>query len=141
SSFIGRRDTRRTITAVIVLLALALFSETWISPKVFERFLHLEFAGRVFVAAALLFPLGFLMGMPFALGLRLINMTQPDEESARQLTAWAWGINGYFTVIGSAGTVFIALFFGFQAALVTAALGYLVGGIALRSITQRAAAE
>jgi len=65
--------------------------------------------------------------MPFPLGLRAISLTYPDPARRTEMTAWVWGMNGYFTVIGSAATVFIALFAGFKAALILGLLTYIAG--------------
>ena len=118
---------RKALAWAVPLLVLALLSETLVSPLIFNAFLGLEFGGRLLVASMLLFPLGFMMGMPFPLGLKLISEMYPDEVSRTQLTAWVWGINGYLTVIGSAATVFIALFWGFKAALFIGIASYLLG--------------
>lgn len=127
---------RRGIAAVIGLIAAALALEAWCAPWLFQTFLHLTFTGRLAVAAAMLFPLGFLMGMPFALGLRLISEQHADEEERRRLMAWAWGLNGYTTVIGSAATVFVALQVGFRGALLLGILAYLLGLAALMTLTR-----
>lgn len=108
-------------------LAGLLLFETIISPYVFESFLHLSFAGRVAISVALLLPLGFVMGMPFPLGLRMLSLSYKNELERKQMVAWAWGINGYTTVIGSTSTVFIALFYGFKVALIVGLVTYLLG--------------
>ncbi len=135
TSGINKTNTRTVLSIIVPLIAVALLSESWLSPKVFEHCLQLSFAGRVFVAACLLSPLGFLMGMPFALGLRLIDQKHKDDLLRRKITAWAWGINGYMTVIGSVGAIFIAVFAGFHAALLSAAAAYLLGLLAIRRAT------
>ena len=119
----------RAIPYVFGALSALLLSETIISPYVFESFLHLSFTGRVIVSVALLLPLGFVMGMPFPLGLKMLSLSYPDETQRKQMVAWAWGINGYTTVIGSASTVFIALFYGFKVALIVGLATYLFGAI------------
>ena len=139
SESLGRKNPRATLFKVIPLIAVALLFETLISPLVFQQFLGLEFAGRIMVATLLLLPLGFLMGMAFPLGLTLINRMQIAEAERKKMIAWAWGMNGYLTVIGSASTVFLALFFGFKVALVTALVVYFVGLIAIRGATKEAA--
>ena len=131
-------DTRRAIALAVSFVVLAVLAETALSPVVFQSCLGLGFSGRVFVASSLLFPLGFFMGMPFPLGLRLINEAQRDEAERKKLVAWAWGINGYTTVIGSAATVFIALYFGFRIALLTAVAVYILGMLCLLSSTRDA---
>jgi hypothetical protein len=63
---------------------------------------------RAFVAAALLAPLAFCMGLPFPLALREL-----DEP----LVPWAWGINGCASVVSAALATLLAVDFGFSAVL------------------------
>lgn len=126
------KNAAKALTLVVPLVAAAALVEAYVSPLIFENYLRLEFPFRVAIASALLLPLGVVMGTPFPIGLRLIRQTSKSEEQLRKATAWAWGMNGYFTVIGSASTVFIAVFAGFTAALLTAITAYLLGMIALR---------
>lgn len=116
---------------IIPAIALLLIAEANLAPLIFAKALGFEFAGRVAVAAALIAPVGFFMGMPFSLGMRLINSLPCSEPEKKKLLAWAWGINGYATVIGSALSVFIALFFGFKIAFYIAVAVYLVGLLAV----------
>ena len=131
SDVIPLKNTRAALPFVILGVGLMLLFESFASPFVFERFLGLSFYGRVAVACALLAPLGFLMGMPFSLGMRLINTSGASEAERKKLIAWAWGMNGYATVIGSAATVFLALVAGFQAVLLLAVLVYAAGCFAV----------
>ena len=77
---------------------------------------------RVLVAAALVAPLAFFMGMPFPSGLRLLG------ESAPKLTPWAWGVNGYGSVVGAALAMLAAVGLGFKAVLLLAFTLYVVAG-------------
>lgn len=74
---------------------------------VFDLTLNLPDAARIAISVALLAPLAFFMGMPFPLGLARLAEADP------RATAWAWGINGYTSVIGSVLTIVIALMAGF----------------------------
>ncbi|PYS75723.1 MAG: hypothetical protein DMF66_18685 [Acidobacteria bacterium] len=56
---------------------------------------------------------------PFPTGLRLVG-----EDSAA-LVPWAWGVNGFFTVIGSVGALILGMAFGFKVVLVLAGACYL----------------
>ncbi len=76
--------------------------------KVFELALVLPLAGRLAVAFAMLFPLGYFMGMPFPLGITAI------AGGPRGAVAWAWAMNGLFTVVGGLATVIISIYFGFR---------------------------
>ena len=65
-------------------------------------------AARALVAAGLLAPLAFCMGMPFPLALREL-----DEP----LVPWAWGINGCASVVSAALATLLAVDFGFSTVL------------------------
>ncbi|MGE0384264.1 MAG: hypothetical protein AB7Q97_05995 [Gammaproteobacteria bacterium] len=100
------------------LVLLALHSE------VFEIFLAAPALARAAVAAAMIFPLGFFLGMPFPLGILAIA---GREQGA---ITWAWSLNGLFTVIGSLASVILALWFGFHATVLAALAIYAVAGVA-----------
>lgn len=140
SEKLAKRGLRQALpTAFSALLALLLF-EMLLAPHLFELFLHLSFGGRIFIASVMLLPLGFFMGMPFPLGLRVIGLLPASDDERKKLLAWAWGVNGYTTVIGSAGTVFLALQFGFQTTLLVAVAVYLLGLICLWPLARKASA-
>jgi hypothetical protein len=65
-------------------------------------------ATRALVAAALLAPLAFCMGLPLPLALREL-----DEA----LVPWAWGINGCASVVSAALATLLAVDLGFSAVL------------------------
>lgn len=134
SGAIAGNRPAKALTKVISCLVGLLVLETILAPIVFSNFLAASFGARVAIASALLLPLGFVMGMPFPLGLRLINETTQEEEQRQKITAWAWGMNGYWTVIGSAATVFVAVLGGFQFALIVATVAYLVGLFSMRGV-------
>jgi hypothetical protein len=73
----------------------------------------------------LLAPLGLLLGVPFAHGLRTAS------EYDAWLGPWAWAINGCASVIGSIATVVLSMNFGFTFVLWTAAAVYVLGFAAL----------
>ena len=77
-------------------------------------------AGRVVASFAMIFPLGFFMGMPFPLGILAIR------EWPAGAVAWAWGMNGLFTVVGGLLSVFLSLSIGFTWTLVVALGAYLI---------------
>ncbi len=56
------------------------------------------------------------MGIPFPLGLRLLN-----ELKREDYIPWAWGINGMASVAGSVMAIVIAMSFGFAEALLLGA--------------------
>jgi hypothetical protein len=82
------------------------------------------------VAAALMFPLGFFLGMPFPLGILLA------ERHPKGAIAWAWGLNGLFTVIGSLASVLLGLAIGFQATILVAMAIYACAFMAFAGMRQ-----
>lgn len=133
SRLAGSRPGRALRRIILTLVGFVLL-ETLLAPLVFAAFLSQPFAARIAISALLLMPLGFLLGMPFPIGLRLINETTEGEQERQRITAWAWGMNGYWTVIGSAATVFIAVLGGFKSALLIATAAYLVGLLSIRNV-------
>jgi len=100
--------------AVIALGAAILL----IYPSAAQLALALPLGGRAAVAAAMIFPLGFFLGMPFPLGILAI------AHQPRGAIAWAWGMNGLFTVAGGLASVVISLLRGFDFAVGVALVLY-----------------
>ena len=89
-------------------------------PAWFQVFLAAPLALRVVAAAVLLLPLGFFLGMPFPLGVRVL------ESGPHGSIAWAWGMNGLFTVLGGLSSALLALLLGFRATLLIGLAAYAV---------------
>jgi spermidine synthase len=109
------------VGAVIITIAVTILA----LPSVFSASLGLPLAWRVTIAVAVVAPNGFLLGMPFPVGLRLLHGNAPA------LVPWAWGVNGFFTVIGSVLAMLVGMAAGFTVTSAAAACCY---GIALLSL-------
>ncbi|HWW19431.1 MAG TPA: hypothetical protein VNZ06_01385 [Steroidobacteraceae bacterium] len=106
-------------TAILVIgLAFTAFY-----PSLARIALALPVTGRVLASAAMIFPLGFFLGMPFPLGILAIS-NQP-----RGAIAWAWGMNGLFTVVGGFMSIVLSLLYGFNFAILLALGLYLLAFI------------
>jgi len=91
-----------------LLVVLALFG--LLAPQVVAAFASAGTPARIAVAAGLLFPLGFLMGMAFPLGM------QAASARSDALTPWLWGLNGAASVVASVIAFLIVLGSGIAAA-------------------------
>jgi hypothetical protein len=80
-------------------------------PTLSHLALALPLAGRVLASGAMIFPLGFFLGMPFPLGILAI------ANHPRGAIAWAWGMNGLFTVAGGFISILISMGYGFNFAI------------------------
>lgn len=110
------KGLRFVMSALLLVTLLISFG----MPFVLHQTLGLSFPLRLLVSLCMLAPLGILLGMPFPLGLRFIANRAPE------LVPWAWGVNGFFTVIGTVTSLMIAMTFGFTVALAVGTGCYLV---------------
>jgi hypothetical protein len=123
---------RERLRRVIPLLIAVLAATAMLTPVIFQAALGLPLLLRVAIALAVIAPLGVLLGMPFPTGLSIVAAEAPG------LVPWAWGINGFFTVIGTILALMLAMMAGFLAVLILAGICYLAAGFAL---AKRGAAE
>lgn len=130
---IGPRSRWAIPFAAVIALGVALLL---IYPAATHFAMALPLGGRVAIGAAMIFPLGFFLGMPFPLGILAI------EHQPRGAIAWAWGMNGVFTVAGGLGSMIISLMHGFDFAIGIALVLYAVAMLAyvpLRDMVARKA--
>ncbi len=84
---------------------------------------------RIVVAIAILFPVGLMMGMPLAIGMRTASSRLDDPP-----TAFLWGVNGAASVCASVLGMGISLFFGIAVAFWVGFAAYAVAALALTRI-------
>lgn len=80
---------------------------------------------RMIVLAVLMVPMGFLMGIPFPAGLKILGR-QGDG-----LIPWAWAINACISVLAPILTIMLALVTGFRTVLWVGAAAYFMAFVAL----------
>jgi spermidine synthase len=115
-----RSRPRRALLRIVPLILLTLIGTAFVMPAVFSAALGLTLLWRVTLSVALLAPLGILLGMPFPTGLRIVS------AEASVLVPWSWGVNGFFTVIGTVTALILGMSFGFTTVLLVGALCYLI---------------
>ena len=109
--------------ALAALVACLLAYQLGLS-QVVGAILGLDLAPRLVAVALLLAPAGFLMGVPFAAGVRALGRRRPD------LVPWAWAANGFASVTCSVLAAMLALAAGFSAVLAAATVAYAVAAAA-----------
>lgn len=86
---------------------------------------------RMAVCSLLIAPLALPMGVPFPAGLsRLTGESKP-------LIPWAWGINGFLSVIGASAAVLVAIGWGFRTVVLAALALYLLAALVYRGWFRR----
>lgn len=124
-------NMRRIFPALIIFLVLhALFS-----TFILEQTLQFGLGGRLLVSIILLSVLGFLMGIPFPVGIRWVGRRQPS------VVPWLWGINGVTSVLGSALATALSIHIGFRLTLIVATFAYATAAILFLNLMRRTSPE
>ncbi len=110
------------VMALIAYIMLFMFFFRFFGHIVLARPLAQRFAASI----ALLAPAGFLMGMPFPLGIARAKLKN------KEIIPWLWAINGCASVVGSIAAVIISVHIGFFAVLGISCLAYMAAIIAYR---------
>jgi spermidine synthase len=101
----------------LLVAAAAITILVGLLPYLLNALVGLPFAAKLVVSAALLVPLGFIMGMPFPGGLATLSYSRGSVE-------WAWAMNAGASVLGSVLAIVIAIQFGLNATLACGAIAY-----------------
>jgi hypothetical protein len=110
----------RALPAVLVgVAALALLYLLFL-PPLFRAGLGLSIWIKTPAVLLVIAPLAFLMGMPFPLGLRRVARTH------HRLVPWAWGVNGWASVLAAVLAALLAVHVGFTAVIATGCVLYLL---------------
>ena len=102
-----------------LIVGLIVIAYTFFLKDIFSSFLGTPFNGRLLISFLLLAPLGFFLGMPFPLGMKLL-----DEAGLEEFVPRMWGVNGIGSVLGSALAIILAISFGFTFSMIIGALLY-----------------
>ncbi|MDY6892034.1 MAG: hypothetical protein SVU24_10695 [Pseudomonadota bacterium] len=111
------------LSALVLLFILYILA----LPPILTYSLALSLPLRVLIVVVLLTPLGFVMGMPLPLGMRMFHR---DSETV----AWSWGINSATSVFGAVFATVLAMNVGFTWTLLVGVAIYLtaLGAVAVR---------
>jgi hypothetical protein len=102
----------------------------------------LPWAEKVILTVLMIAPAGFVMGIPFPTGLRLLEQHHPPS------VRWAWSLNAAASVLGSVGALVLALYLGLVQTMliggglyVLAMLVILVSPMVRERVTRQVSAE
>jgi hypothetical protein len=123
-SVAARRRMRNgnKLLPLLTLISTLIVINVLLLPWLLSAAIGLPFLIKLVLSGVVLAPLGFLMGMPFPTGLRLVKTVE-----------WAWALNAAASVLGSVMAMIIAIHFGLTATLLCAAVAYLLAGLCSRT--------
>ena len=116
----GRLERKRpgaVVVAVVAILVIALFN-WWLLEIVFHFFLGQSDIVKIGISLAAIAPLAFFMGMPFPANLTRLAAAEPG------LVPWAWGINGFASVLAAVLAIMLAISLGFRGVVILAVIFY-----------------
>ena len=135
-SLASRRYAEHRNRALLVLLAgivvLTILYQFGIAHLV-DAFVAAPLAARAALAVLVLAPLGLCLGAFMPIGLSTVARLTDHE---REYIAWAWAVNGFFSVVSSVLATILSMSFGFKVVLLLAALIYSIGVLALTRIPE-----
>jgi len=112
-----------TIVTVLVLL-YALVLGPLLSATV-----GLELGAKLIITLIVIGIPAFFMGMPFPLGLKKL------DTAKKKIVPWAWGVNGFASVISVSLAVILSVEFGFVVVLLLSTLAYFLARLSVRTLT------
>ena len=115
----GRIQPGRRVHMLVLLIAGLLIPLYGFVSPILRSLLGLPIMIRLLATPVIIAPLGLLLGIPFPIGVRLL------EGLKRDLIPWAWAVNGCASVLGSILPTIIALSFGFSVVFLVAGVTYL----------------
>jgi len=122
----GLMDVRAKRPLLIAVIGICFFIIIWViaSSAISQTLLQYSIITKIFAVIALIFPLGFLMGIPFPMGIRKLS-------DFPHIIPIAWAANGGMSVVGSIIAIIIAMTLGFSYVFAIAAGLYLLAIICL----------
>ncbi len=125
TSGIGSSFSRHVPTSWACLTVAVLgVAGSFVLPVIVPKLLPLALPVRIAIAMIVIAPFGLAMGMPFPQGLRKTG------RGALPAPPFYWGLNGVMSVLGSVGTVVVALLAGFHVAMILGSACYVLAAIA-----------
>ncbi len=118
SLFSSRLDTKK-LGIILFIIPFLLLTYLGVLSMVFNAFLGDTLLTRAVISFILLFPLGFVLGMPFPLAVRIADRIN------KRLVPWGWCSNLSASVLSPVLAATIALYWGFTSVFVLAAISYL----------------
>jgi hypothetical protein len=120
---------RQVLPRLLMATGVVLLAEALLADRILAWIGALPLAMRFVACFVLILPPALLMGFPMPMAMTTLARLGKDR-----VFAWAWGINGCFSVIGAALTPIAAIAIGLNAVLATAAVLYVVAIAALGAL-------
>src|SRR5919199_3364101 len=119
SSRIARNNMKNLVFVIAGVAGLGI-SYVLFLPAIVYSTIAEPFEVKAAISAAVLAPIGFMMGMPFPTGIRLLKAHLPEY------IPWMWAVNGAFSVLGAVVAIALGIMYGSSYALILGISIYLI---------------
>lgn len=126
----AHRGGGRVLAPIIVILIVLGVLEVLALPQAVGLVGPLPEWGRCIAALVAVAPLGYLMGFPMPMALARVNRAAPA------LVPWAWGVNGFASVLAAPLAMAIGMTWGFSFAAFIAVVLYALAGLTFAHLPQ-----
>jgi hypothetical protein len=119
-------EVRTYYSPLLLSVLVLLYSVT--HPLLLDILTPYPLKARMIVMAASILPLGFFMGIPFPLGIKILG------RKYGELVPWAWAINACMSVLAPILTIMLALAIGFKTVLWIGSAAYVLAFLSLSKL-------
>lgn len=106
-SFFSRNFSKKILVACICVIPLLILFQSFFIGDVFQMFAKFSFHSKLFIASGLIFPLAFLMGIPFPHA-----MEQVKQDVSNEYATLMFGVNGVLATVGVSLSIFLNVSYG-----------------------------
>jgi len=118
----------RLIWMAVLAIIIIGIAEVTVMRFWFEWLVGFSRPARMLLGLVITAPLAFFMGMPFPTALKQLHANR------QPLVPWAWGVNGFASVIGAVLGTFLAISVGFTTLTFVALACYFLAAIVSRKV-------
>jgi len=123
-AYFSNKLKTKKIKNIIITLFLAIILYSMILPIILDKLIILSLTLKIILSVIIISPLAFIMGIPFPLGIRIID---------KKLIPWAWAVNGTASVLSPIIAIMIALNIGYSSVLLLSSIIYLISIFAIKN--------
>lgn len=111
-SFVSRNFSKRLLVILISIIPLLIIFQAFFIDDVFLAFAKYSFKAKLFIASGLIFPLAFLMGIPFPHAMEQVKQDVSDEYATLM-----FGVNGILSTVAVSLSLLLNVTYGMSTTL------------------------
>jgi hypothetical protein len=119
-SFFSRNFNKKILVICICVIPILILFQAFFIESIFDLLAKFSFHSKLFIASLLIFPLAFLMGIPFPHALEQIK-----QDVSNEYASLMYGVNGVFGTVAVSLSILLNVTYGMQFSLMLGFFTYL----------------